>query len=114
MGRKKVLDFPGMELQPGNIYAILGANGSGKSTFSKILADVLPADRKIRSEPSIGYLPQKPYAFRMSVQKNILLGGRVYPESGVPRESHCRLTELEHNGRIVSPAVRRHAWRWQD
>ena len=37
-GQKKVLDFPGMELQPGNIYAILGANGSGKSTFSKILA----------------------------------------------------------------------------
>ena len=70
-GQKKVLDFPGMELQPGNIYAILGANGSGKSTFSKILADVLPADRKIRLEPSIGYLPQKPYAFRMSVRKNI-------------------------------------------
>ena len=33
-GQKKVLDFPGMELQPGNIYAILGANGSGNSTFS--------------------------------------------------------------------------------
>ena len=53
-GQKKVLDFPGMELQPGNIYAILGANGSGKSTFSKILADVLPADRKIHLESSIG------------------------------------------------------------
>ena len=34
-GQKKVLDFPGMELQPGNIYAILGANGSGKSTLLK-------------------------------------------------------------------------------
>ena len=33
----KVLDFPGMELQPGKIYAIIGANGSGKSTFAKIL-----------------------------------------------------------------------------
>ena len=86
-GQKKVLDFPGMELQPGNIYAILGANGSGKSTFSKILADVLPADRKIRSEPSIGYLPQKPYAFRMSVRKKHPAGRQGYPESGVPRES---------------------------
>ena len=28
-----VLDFPGMELQPGKIYAVIGANGSGKSTF---------------------------------------------------------------------------------
>mgnify|MGYP002602870206 CR=1 FL=1 len=36
-GQKKVLDFPGMELQPGNIYAILGANGSGKSTLMNII-----------------------------------------------------------------------------
>ena len=32
-----VLDFPGMEVQPGKIYAIIGANGSGKSTFAKVL-----------------------------------------------------------------------------
>ena len=38
---RRVLDFPGMELQPGKIYAIIGANGSGKSTFVKILAKVL-------------------------------------------------------------------------
>ena len=25
---RTVLDFPGMELQPGRIYAVLGANGS--------------------------------------------------------------------------------------
>ena len=112
-GQKKVLDFPGMELQPGNIYAILGANGSGKSTFSKILADVLPADRKIRLEPSIGYLPQKPYAFRMSVRKNILLGGRDIQKAESLAKA-LSLTELEHKRRIVSPAVRRHAWRWQD
>ena len=36
-GQKKVLDFPGMELQPGNIYAILGANGSGKSTLMNMI-----------------------------------------------------------------------------
>ena len=33
-----VLDFPGMELKPGTVYAIIGANGSGKSTFARILA----------------------------------------------------------------------------
>ena len=73
-----VLDFPGMELQPGKIYAVIGANGSGKSTFAKILAGVLPADRKgkYRGDASVGYLPQKPYAFRMSTRKNILLNGR--------------------------------------
>ena len=39
---RQVLDFPGMELQPGKIYAIIGANGSGKSTFAKILGVELP------------------------------------------------------------------------
>ena len=74
----KVLDFPGMELQPGKIYAVIGANGSGKSTFAKILAGVLPADQKgrLRDDASIGYLPQKHYAFRMSTKKNLLLNGK--------------------------------------
>ena len=73
-----VLDFPGIELQPGKIYAVIGANGSGKSTFAKILAGILPADQKggLPEEISVGYLPQKPYAFRMTTKKNILLGGR--------------------------------------
>lgn len=74
----KVLDFPGMELAPGKIYAVIGANGSGKSTFAKILAEVLPADQKgrLRDDASIGYLPQKHYAFRMSTKKNLLLNGK--------------------------------------
>ena len=70
-----VLDFPGMEVEPGRIYAIIGANGSGKSTFAKILSGVLCADRKVALPQSVGYLPQKPYAFRASVKKNILLTG---------------------------------------
>ena len=76
--KRTVLDFPGMELQPGKIYAIIGANGSGKSTFAKILAGVLVADRKavILDAPSVGYMPQKNYAFRMSTRANILLNGK--------------------------------------
>lgn len=72
-----VLDFPGIELQPGRIYAIIGANGSGKSTFAKILAGVLRPDKRDRlfSGGSIGYMPQKDYAFRMSAKANLLLNG---------------------------------------
>ena len=72
-----VLDFPGIELQPGRIYAIIGANGSGKSTFAKILAGVLRPDKKDRlfSGGSIGYMPQKNYAFRMRTKANLLLNG---------------------------------------
>ena len=73
-----VLDFPGMELQPGMIYAVIGANGSGKSTFAKILAGVLKADRKgyFLDTASVGYMPQKNYAFRMTTKANILLNGK--------------------------------------
>ena len=74
---RTVLDFPGLELESGKIYAVIGANGSGKSTFSKILAGVLPADRRGKwlDGGSVGYMPQKNYAFRMSTKANILLNG---------------------------------------
>ena len=75
----QVLDFPGLEPESGKIYAVIGSNGSGKSTFAKILAGVLPADRKgscLESGLSVGYMPQKNYAFRMSTRSNILLNGK--------------------------------------
>ena len=71
-----VLDFPGLELQSGKIYAVIGANGSGKSTFAKIVAGILPADKRAKHlQAKVGYMTQKNYAFRMSTKKNILLGG---------------------------------------
>ena len=72
-----VLDFPGLELQPGKIYAVIGANGSGKSTFSKILTGIEKADQKgcHLDAKSVGYMPQKNYAYRMSTRANILLNG---------------------------------------
>ena len=74
---RTVLDFPGLELEPGKIYAVIGANGSGKSTFAQILAGVLPADRRGKwlDGGSVGYMPQKNYAFRMTTKANILLNG---------------------------------------
>lgn len=73
----KVLDFPGMELRPGTVCAVIGANGSGKSTFAKILSGVVRADQGglKHDAQSLGYLPQKSYAFRMSTRANILLNG---------------------------------------
>lgn len=72
-----VLDFPGMELKNGKIYAVIGANGSGKSTFARVLAGVLPADKRGRplDAANVGYMPQKNYAFRMRTRENILLNG---------------------------------------
>lgn len=77
--QKTVLDFPGFSFTEGKIYAIIGANGSGKSTFAGIIAGFLSADSNAfpysSVMPAVGYLPQKPYPFRMSVYKNLMLNG---------------------------------------
>ena len=94
---RTVLDFPGMELQSGKIYAIIGANGSGKSTFAKILAGILPADKKGNHTDggSIGYMPQKNYAFRMSTKQNILLNGTNLQRSEALMDA-LRIRHLEN------------------
>ena len=75
---RRVLNMPGFELQEGCITAVIGANGSGKSTLAKVMAGIEPADQKKKVLPagiSVGYMPQKNYAFRMTTEKNILLNG---------------------------------------
>ena len=74
---RTVLDFPGTELEPGKICAVIGANGSGKSTFAKILSGVLKPDRRsqLSNAKTVGFMPQKNYAFRMTTKANILLNG---------------------------------------
>ena len=74
---RTVLDFPGTELEPGRICAVIGANGSGKSTFAKILSGVLKPDRRsqLSDAKTVGFMPQKNYAFRMTTKANILLNG---------------------------------------
>lgn len=75
---RTVLNFPGIDLKPGKIYAVVGPNGSGKSTFAKVVSGVVQADGNVRvlEVPlALGYLPQKSYAFRLTVWRNILLSG---------------------------------------
>lgn len=74
---RRVLDMPELELINGKVYAVIGANGSGKSTLAKILSGVEDADSGKAPIPGIntGYMPQKNFAFRMSLEKNILLNG---------------------------------------
>lgn len=74
---RTVLSFPGLELEPGTVYAVIGANGSGKSTLAKVLAGIIAPDRrgKLLDGGTVGYMPQKNYAFRMSTRANILLNG---------------------------------------
>ncbi len=74
---RTVLDFPDFELKEGNIYAVIGANGCGKSTLAKVLSGVLRADsgRAPLEGVEVGYMPQKNFAFRMTTRANIMLAG---------------------------------------
>ena len=76
-GKRKVLDLPSFEIPEGTITAVAGSNGCGKSSLAKVLAGIEKADQnsKIISDITVGYMPQKNYAFRMSTAHNILLNG---------------------------------------
>ena len=72
---RTVLDFPGMEVKSGTVTAIVGANGSGKSTFARILSGSLTPDQRFERPKNVGFMPQKNYAFRMTTRANLMLGG---------------------------------------
>lgn len=88
-GGQMAVAAPDLTLQTGTLYAVIGANGSGKSTFSRVIAGVLsPDSRRPVTEPGlrVGYLPQKSYGYRLSVLQNLLLVNR-------DRERAARLLE---------------------
>lgn len=95
---RTVLDIPKLQLIPGRRYALIGANGSGKTTLLRLITERLSAENG-----QIGYLPQKPYSFALSVRHNIGLG--IPPGLGLSKEekeslidkqlAKLNLTELE-------------------
>lgn len=92
---RTVLQLPPLEVTPGKIYAVIGANGSGKSTFAKILAGIISADQKRKVLPdkvSVGYMPQKSYAFRMSTRSNVRLSGK----DGKRAEELMQALQIDH------------------
>mgnify|MGYP001772818264 FL=1 len=58
-GGVKVLDGISLEVREGEVFAIVGPNGVGKTTLLKIIAGVLKPDAgEVRVEGSVGYVPQ--------------------------------------------------------
>ncbi len=86
-GTNHVLMSTGLGCMGGTCVGILGANGSGKSTFLSILARILPADRgqflcdgvDLLKDPKrharmVGYVPQNnPLMEELTARDNLLL-----------------------------------------
>ncbi len=58
-GRREVLSGVNLEVHAGEVAAVVGANGAGKSTFLKICAGLIsPNSGQVEVQGSIGYCPQ--------------------------------------------------------
>ncbi|MBO0904799.1 ABC transporter ATP-binding protein [Jiella sonneratiae] len=92
-GGKPVLQGVDLDILEGQIVAVIGRNGVGKSTLMKSLIGLLPCDRGSvlfrgetldavpahrRARLGIGYVPQGRDVFpRMSVAENLLVGRSI-------------------------------------
>ena len=76
-GNRTVLRVHDMTLEPGIIYGVIGANGSGKSTFARVLSGQVKPDAGSKLTDfggcRVGYMPQRSFGFQMSVLSNVLL-----------------------------------------
>lgn len=72
---QKVLSIDNLSLKRPRIYAVIGANGSGKTALGRIISGTLKADGgQITKQERVGYPPQRAYAFYGTLMQNVLLG----------------------------------------
>lgn len=92
-GGEPVLQGVDMEVREGEIVAVIGRNGVGKSTLMKALIGLLPAtggavtfrgqaitalSAHLRARQGIGYVPQGRDVFpRMTVEENLKVGASI-------------------------------------
>lgn len=87
-----------VKFTPGNCYGLIGANGSGKSTFVKILAGLIPAtggEVSIGKDCTLGYLRQDHAEFdNISILDTVYMGNKKLWDLHVEREALYSKTDL--------------------
>jgi ATPase subunit of ABC transporter with duplicated ATPase domains len=93
-----------VKFTPGNCYGLVGANGSGKSTFVKILAGLMPpsgGEITIGRDCTLGYLRQDHAEFDDTpILETVYMGNRKLWDLHLERESLYErddLTDAEHD-----------------
>src|SRR5512145_3351846 len=90
-GKRTLFKDVNIKFTAGNCYGLIGANGAGKSTFLKILAGQLDADKGevfVGARERIAYLNQDQFAFdEETVAKTVLMGHTRLHEVIAEREA---------------------------
>ncbi|MCH8542607.1 MAG: ABC-F family ATPase [Alcanivorax sp.] len=109
-GPKPLFENVSVKFGDGNRYGLIGANGSGKSTFMKILGgDLVPSSGNVSKDPNerIGKLRQDQFAYEQySVVDTVIMGhdelwkikeerDAIYAKAEMTEEDGLRAGELE-------------------
>ena len=100
-GSKPLFENISVKFGGGNRYGLIGANGSGKSTFMKILGgDLEPTLGNVSLDPNerIGKLRQDQFAFEEFTVLDTVITGAVGSEAGA--RSYLRSRRNERRRRL--------------
>jgi ATPase subunit of ABC transporter with duplicated ATPase domains len=108
-GTKTLFENVTVKFKPGSRYGLIGANGTGKSTFLKILAlieqpssGVISIDKDVK----VGYLKQDHYGYdNFSIMNTVLMGNKELWEVSQERDRLYALPEMTEEEGIRASEV---------